>query len=545
MNNTEIIEIKMSAKHLPADLDRVIADRLKLPANEQPGYTIVRRSIDARRKSNIVVNYAIRLGKPQKLQGLAYLLDSKHQSDSASNVVYSGLTESRPVIVGFGPAGMFAALYLALAGLKPIILERGNSVEQRQKDVDQFWQMGILNEESNVQFGEGGAGTFSDGKLTTRIKDERCRAILEELVISGAPEEILFNAKPHIGTDILKNVVVDIRRRIIELGGEIHFGARVKDIDIRAGKLQGVVVSSNNSLLSESEKFIQADRLILAPGHSARDTFEMLQKRGTALEAKPFAMGMRIEHPQALIDRAQFGAMAGQPALGPADYKLAVKLPSGRAVYSFCMCPGGEVILASSENGGIVTNGMSFHSRAQVNANSALLVSVGTEDFPSTDPLAGIELQRQIERRAWKLAGGAYAGIAYRLKGLLSADNLAENRGRGADWSAQLDIAATTPSCRPSISEAHPSEMLPDFIWRSIVEAIPEFDRRLQGFAWGEAVLTGPETRSSSPVRILRGADCQSSISGLIPCGEGAGYAGGIVSAAVDGVRCAQALTML
>lgn len=545
MINGKVIEINMSAKHLPADLDQVIANRMNISESEQLSYTILRRSIDARRKNNIVINYAVRIGKAQPLLGLSSLLASNTQSLKKYNSADIRQKELRPVVIGFGPAGMFAALYLALSGAEPIVIERGNAVEQRQKDVELFWQTGILNEESNVQFGEGGAGTFSDGKLTTRIKDERCRAILEELVISGAPDEILYNAKPHIGTDILKNVVRDIRRRIIELGGEIRFATRVKDIVTRSGKLQGIIVSDNSSSEAKSEELIKTDRVILAPGHSARDTFEMLQKRGATLEAKPFAMGMRIEHPQSMIDRAQFGAMAGQPALGPADYKLAIKLPSGRAVYSFCMCPGGEVILASSEAGGVVTNGMSFHSRDQINANSALLVNVSTDDFPSQDPLAGIELQRQIERKAWELAGGEYAGISQRLRDLLPANKLTEKNSIGAEWLAQLDVEATRTSCRPAVTEIHPSKLLPDFIWQSIAEAIPQFDRRLMGFAWGEAILTGPETRSSSPVRILRGTDCQSSISGLIPCGEGAGYAGGIVSAAVDGIRCAQALTML
>ncbi|NLW11017.1 MAG: hypothetical protein GX028_03265 [Clostridiaceae bacterium] len=547
MKNSEIFELSLSAEHLPTDLEQAVAARLNLPAGEQPVYSIVRRSIDARRKNNIIVHYAVRAGEAPPLQGLSKIIGSAANNISSHSTNYNKQAKARPVVIGFGPAGMFAALYLAQAGLKPIVIERGNAIEQRQTDVDMFWQSGILNEESNVQFGEGGAGTFSDGKLTTRIKDDRCGAILEELVMSGAPEEIIYQAKPHIGTDILKNVVRDIRLRIIESGGEIHFGCKLKNLDIQSGQLRAVIVERCQQSDQQTKQIetIIADRVILALGHSARDTFKMLEDCGAALEAKPFAMGMRIEHPQLLMDRAQFGAMAGQPALGPADYKLAVKLPSGRSVYSFCMCPGGEVILASSEAGGIATNGMSFHSRSLANANSALLVGVGTDDFPSSEPLAGIELQRQIERRAWTLAGSNYAGISQRLKDFLPIDKLTENGKRGSEWFGQFAAAGILPSCRPAVIEQDPADLLPEFIWRSIAEAIPEFDRRLHGFAWGEAILTGPETRSSSPVRILRGSDCQSSISGLIPCGEGAGYAGGIMSAAVDGIRCAQALTML
>lgn len=540
-------EITLPVEHNISDLDKAVAFKLGMAVGERPQYSIMRRSIDARRKSNILIHYSVRSGEAPPLQGISRLIAGDSARNTVCNYDHHATAKNRPIVIGFGPAGMFAALYLALAGHKPIVIERGNDVDQRQKDVDLFWQSGILNEESNVQFGEGGAGTFSDGKLTTRIKDERCNAILEEFVISGAPEEVLYQSKPHIGTDILKNVVKDIRQRIIELGGEIHFGCRLKSLDIKSERLQGIVVVKRKQpkQSSSDEEIIKADRVILAPGHSSRDTFKMLQDCGAALEPKAFAMGMRIEHPQTLIDRAQFGEMAGHPVLGPADYKLAVKLPSGRSVYSFCMCPGGEVILASSESGGIVTNGMSYHSRNHANANSALLVSVGTEDFPSADSLAGIELQRQIERKAWDLAGGCYAGITQRLRDILKPDQLTELKHKSTDQLREIEAKGMTASCRPAIRDHHPSKMLPDFVWQSITSAIPEFNRRLYGFAWGEALLTGPETRSSSPVRILRSADCQSSISGLFPCGEGAGYAGGIMSAAVDGIRCAQALAML
>jgi uncharacterized FAD-dependent dehydrogenase len=407
-------------------------------------------------------------------------------------------------------------------GYKPILLERGQDVENRSKNVEQFWEKGILNENSNVQFGEGGAGTFSDGKLTTLIKNPRCRKVLEEFVNHGAPEEILYSYKPHIGTDILKKVVKNLRLKIIELGGEFRFNCLVSDLIIENQKIKGVIVNNSEDILTEV--------VVLAVGHSARDTFQMLLNQGVKLKPKAFAIGVRIEHPQNLINEAQYGKFAGHENIGAADYKLVYHATNGRGAYTFCMCPGGVVVNAASEAKGIVTNGMSYFARDGVNANSALLVGVEPSDFKEEHPLAGIEFQRKWERLAFELAGKNYHAPAQ-----LVGDFLLDRPSSG--------LGDVKPTLKPGITLIELKNCLPDFVVQTLREAIPFFGKKINGFAREDALLTGVETRSSSPVRIERLPDYQSiNISGLYPAGEGAGYAGGIVSAAVDGIMAAEAI---
>ena len=422
----------------------------------------------------------------------------------------------RPVVVGFGPAGMFAALVLAMAGLKPLVLERGEPAEQRHEKVQHFFATGQLDTKSNVQFGEGGAGTFSDGKLNTGVKNERCRWVLEQLADAGAHGEILFDAKPHVGTDVLLHVVQNLRKRVIQLGGEVRFDTQVTDLCIENGGIVG---------LETNRGHIDCDRVILAIGHSARDTFSMLLDRQIPMEAKPFAMGVRIEQPQSLIDKAQYGR--SDLPLPPADYKL-VRHLENETVYTFCMCPGGHVVAAASEEGGIVTNGMSNADRDGENANAALLVTVNPRDFPYDGVLGGVKWQQEIERRAYRLSG------SYRAPAQTVGDFLSHRASTGPG-----DVS---PSYRPGVTWCDLHDVLPEKIAGAIHQALPQLDQQLSGFAHPGGVLTAPETRSSSPVRILRDESKQSAIAGLFPAGEGAGYAGGIMSAAVDGILCAEAL---
>ncbi len=527
---------------------------------------IVRKSIDARNRDDICFVYtldfeAVYRKKPKeqarlKCGGRGGLEvpgdESYHPAEPGSEEL-----AERPVIAGFGPCGMFAALILAEAGYRPIVIERGKDADSRTEDVKAFWDNGILNTESNVQFGEGGAGTFSDGKLTTGIKDVRIKKVLEELVEAGAPADILYLAKPHVGTDILRTVVKNIRKKIIRLGGEVRFQTKLSALEISDGRLTGIKVekpaasgrsgkpaggpgrSGEESACTHAQtegkpadtgtqpgaepvtEHIPASELILGIGHSARDTFEMLKNCGVSMKQKPFSIGVRIEHPQDVIDMAQYGRLSrgyadhgGQvPGLPPADYKISWRTESGRGVYTFCMCPGGKVVMAASEAGGVVTNGMSESRRDSGTANSALLVDVRPEDFGSEDVLAGVAFQRKWEQAAFRNGGGA------------------ENRAPKTTWKEFRDGA---PGAVPV------TESIPDFAVEAIREAMPHLGRKLKGFDADEAVLTAVESRSSSPVRIERGEDMESSIAGLRPCGEGAGYAGGIVSAACDGIKAAE-----
>jgi uncharacterized FAD-dependent dehydrogenase len=429
----------------------------------------------------------------------------------------------QPVVVGFGPAGMFAGLILAQAGAKPIIIEQGYDVDRRAKDIENFIKTRKLNTSSNIQFGEGGAGTFSDGKLTTGTKDIRARKVLLEFYKHGAPEEILYSGKPHIGTDKLRTVVKNIRNEIINLGGEVHFGTKLTKLKYKNNSICGVVaVKDGNKIV------IETDNVILAIGHSSRDTFEMLYNSDVFMEQKAFSVGARIEHLREDIDRSQYGDFAGNERLGSAPYKLNVHLKNGRGVYTFCMCPGGEVVPATSEENMVCTNGMSEFSRDKVNSNGALLVGVNPEDFGSSHPLAGIEFQRKIERKAFEVGGENYNAPVQRVGDFLN------NKKSTA-------FGSVVPSYKPDVTFCNLDDVLPEFVTSSMKEAILLMDKRLKGFANPEAVLTGAETRSSSPVRIVRDDSLQSvSIKGLYPCGEGAGYAGGIVSAGVDGIKCAE-----
>jgi len=439
----------------------------------------------------------------------------------------------RPVVVGMGPCGFFAALILAEMGFRPIVVERGKIVRERTKDTFRFWRKAELNPESNAQFGEGGAGTFSDGKLYSQIKDPRHlgRKVLTEFVAAGAPEEILYVAKPHIGTFRLVTMVENIRAKIEALGGEIRFETQVTDIVVEEARgrrrVAGVVLSTGESLACEA--------LVMALGHSARDTFEMLHARGVFFEAKPFSIGVRIEHPQSIIDRARFGASAGHPILGAADYKLSHQAANGRGVYSFCMCPGGTVVAAASEPGRLVTNGMSQYSRRERNANAGIVVGVTPADFPGdakADPLAGIAFQRRWEEAAFKAGGGAWAAPGQRVGDFLA--------GRPS-----TSLGAVAPSYKPGVQPTDLALCLPDYAVEAMREALPKFARQIPGFAMDDAVMTGVETRTSSPVRMTRGEDFQSlNTAGLFPAGEGAGYAGGILSAAVDGIKVAEAVAL-
>ena len=490
--------------------------------------TIFKKSVDARKKDDIHFSYAVDL--VLSLDEAQVLAKCKSPKASAVKPYHYELPENkrvsefRPVIVGFGPAGMLAGLILAEAGLRPIIFERGKNIDDRQKDVNDFWQNRRLNEESNVQFGEGGAGTFSDGKLTTGIKSPFIRKVLDELYEAGAPEEILYSSKPHIGTDRLAIVVKNIRKKIEKLGGEVRLECKVEKLIIYNNFVQGLTYSHNGELFD-----IEADSVIMAIGHSARDTVEMLYNLGCEIIQKPFSVGARIEHPQKLINKAQYGDFADNEKLGAADYKLACHGLHERGAYTFCMCPGGTVVAAASEKGGVIVNGMSSLARDGENANSALLVGIEPKDFPSEHPLAGIYYQREIEHNAFLLGGGDYKAPAQ-----LVGDFLAGK--------ASTNLGDVKPTCPTGVTLTSIEKCLPEKVSATMKSAIVEMDKKLSGFALYDAVLTAPETRSSSSVRILRDEFCQSKISGIYPCGEGAGYAGGIVSAAVDGIKCAHAV---
>ncbi len=518
-----IRDIALPPEHNVNQLSFEAARLLKIPNSKVRGVKLVRRSVDARKKNDIRVVYTVDVkvdGNEQKILRQSRCRWASLAPFNRYKPVRTAKESAlRPVVVGFGPAGMFAALALAIAGLRPVVLERGEDAATRTEKVERFFATGQLDIKSNVQFGEGGAGTFSDGKLNTGVNNPRIGWILEQMVAAGAREDILFDAKPHVGTDVLLTVVQNIRQRIISLGGEVRFCSQVVNILSHDGRLTGLELSDGST--------VDCDRVIWAIGHSARDTFEMLLQRGISMEAKPFAMGVRIEHSQSMVNEAQYGR--NDPVLPPADYKL-VKHLDEETVYTFCMCPGGYVVAAASEAGRVVTNGMSYADRDGENANAALLVTVNPKDFPGEDALAGVRWQRQIEEMAYEVGGGGYKAPAQRVEDFLT--------GRPSDGPG-----AVKPTYRPGVTWCDLHDVLPKKITHALEEAIPLLDGNLKGFAHPDSVLTAPETRSSSPVRILRGEDKQSvSLRGLFPAGEGAGYAGGIMSAAIDGIVCAEAL---
>ncbi len=550
-----ITELRLPLSHAAAALRAAVLQRLGLRDEQLRALTVFRRAWDARRKSAIELIYTVDCELADASLEAALLArykddvhlrpapDTRYQFIGHAPADFRATGRPRPIVVGFGPCGLFAALILAQMGLCPIVLERGKPVRERTQDTWGLWRKGQLDPESNVQFGEGGAGTFSDGKLWSQISDPRhlTRKVLTEFVKAGAPEEILFVAKPHIGTFRLVGVIEKMRAEIEALGGEIRFRQQVADLLIedrppddagRTRALRGVVLADGSEL--------RTDRLVLAVGHSARDCFAMLQWRGVQLEAKPFSVGFRIEHPQGLIDRARFGASAGHPILGAADYKLVHHAANGRSVYSFCMCPGGTVVAATSEPGRVVTNGMSQYSRNERNANAGIVVGIAPQDYRQTsgdgavDPLDGVAFQREWESRAFELGGGGYVA-----PGQLVGDFIRRQRSSAA--------GSVMPSYTPGVhftDLAAPGRgSLPGYALDAIREALPAFERQIKGFAMLDAVLTGVETRTSSPLRITRGRDRQSlNVAGLYPAGEGAGYAGGIMSAGVDGIETAEAL---
>lgn len=519
-----ISQIKIAAKKAQEQaLEQEIRRLLHVKPQAKLQYQIIKKSIDARKKDSIFCIYTVDIAGLVNEEGVVQkcrrnTITIAPSVPASEPVAGQSILQQRPVVIGAGPAGLFAALLLAERGYRPLLLERGQDVDTRAADVEHFWQTGILNVRSNVQFGEGGAGTFSDGKLNSVIKDTRCRQVLEAFVRFGAPEEILYQAKPHIGTDRLKQVVKNMRQAILTAGGEVRFGSQVTALHIENGLLVGIEINGNEQ--------IAANVAVLAVGHSARDTFASLHGQQIAMEPKAFAIGVRVEHLQKLINLAQYGMEQPYAHIGAADYKLTYQASNGRAVYSFCMCPGGHVVAAASEDGLLAVNGMSLLARDGVNANSALVVNVTPEDFPSNDVLAGVEFQRHWERLAFQLGGSYQAPVQ------LVGDFLADKKS--------TDFGSVRPTYRPGTVFAELKHCLPAFVVEALREAIPAFGKKIAGYDAADAVLSGVETRTSSPVRIVRNEQYQSpSAAGLYPCGEGAGYAGGIMSAAVDGLRIA------
>ncbi|WP_046223110.1 NAD(P)/FAD-dependent oxidoreductase [Vibrio sp. ECSMB14106] len=526
-----LTEIKLPLDHEESAIQDAIEAKLGINSDQVLSFNIFKRGYDARKKSNILLIYTLDVLVENEAELLEQFISDPHVKvtpDMEYKFVAKAVENQteRPVVIGFGPCGLFAGLVLAQMGFNPIIVERGKEVRERTKDTFGFWRKRTLNTESNVQFGEGGAGTFSDGKLYSQVKDPKHygRKVIEEFVAAGAPEEILYVSKPHIGTFKLVTMIEKMRASIIELGGEIRFSTRVDDVHMEDGQITGLTLSNGEEIKSR--------HVVLAVGHSARDTFEMLHDRGVYMEAKPFSVGFRIEHKQSMIDEARFGKNAGNPILGAADYKLVHHCKNGRTVYSFCMCPGGTVVAATSEEGRVVTNGMSQYSRAERNANSAIVVGIDPErDYPG-DALAGIRLQRELESGAYVLGGENYDAPAQKIGDFL----------KGRDPSA---IGEVQPSFTPGIHLTDISKALPDFAIEAIREAIPAFEKKIKGFSTPDGLLTGVETRTSSPVCIKRGKDFQSiNLKGFFPAGEGAGYAGGILSAGIDGIKVAEALAL-
>jgi uncharacterized FAD-dependent dehydrogenase len=525
-----LTNIQLVLDHDDQAMTSAVLDRLSITADDLVSIHVHKRGYDARKKTNIMLIYTLDVETTHNESLIEKF--TEHQLVKATpDMSYQFVAKApadlqeRPVVIGFGPCGLLAGLVLAQMGYKPIILDRGKEVRERTKDTFGFWRKKILNTESNVQFGEGGAGTFSDGKLYSQVKDPNHygRKVLTEFVASGAPDEIMFVSKPHIGTFRLVTMVEQIRAKIIELGGEIRFSARVDGVQIDNSQITGVVLADG--------EVIHSRHIALAIGHSARDTFQMLYDSKVYIEAKPFSVGFRIEHPQSVIDKARFGKNVGNPILGAADYKLVHHCKSGRSVYSFCMCPGGTVVAAASEEHGVVTNGMSQYSRAERNANSAIVVGIDPSDYPG-NPLAGIDFQRALERNAYVLGGSNY-------------DAPAQKVGNFLKGTSSETVGSVEPSFQPGVKLTDLSKALPDFCIEAIREAIPVFNRKIKGFALEDALLTGVETRTSAPICIKRGKDFQSiNTQGLYPAGEGAGYAGGILSAAIDGIKVAEAMAL-
>ena len=523
-----IRDISLAPGHDSAELVRAAARQLRIRETEIKQLDIRRRSVDARKKNDVRLIYTVDVlvkGREDKILKMAHCPKAAVASDYTYAVPQPArLPEQRPIVAGFGPAGMFSALVLAMAGLRPIVLERGLDAAQRKAKVEAFWAGGELDPECNVQFGEGGAGTFSDGKLNTGTKNERIGWVLEQFAEAGAGAEILFDAKPHIGTDVLLTVVQNLREKILHYGGEVRFGTRLTGLRMENSRLAAVRAVQNGE-----ETELPCTQLLLAIGHSARDTFAMLRDAGIPMEPKPFAVGVRIEHRQSDMDAQQYKQYAGHPSLPPTAFKLSAHTAAGRGVFSFCVCPGGQVVAAASEAGRVVTNGMSELARDGENINGGLLVSVTPEDFGGTDVLAGVAFQRWLEEAAYALGGGGYAAPAQTV-----GDFLAHRPSIGP--------GRVTPTYRPAVRWCDLHDCLPPFVCAALEEALPLLEKKLHGFAAPDAVLTAVETRSSSPVRIVRDNTYQTALRGLYPCGEGAGYAGGILSAAADGMRCAEKL---